>query len=117
MNIDRLDRDQRPDRCLNVAYFVYVFSLHPDGRARAHLQRASDDNYFSDLGSDLHGSAIQYLRSSASLRGGGRHWTLEMLADTFQVLDESVSPEREPYRRLPRVLLDYDRPLDRKSVV
>src|SRR5690625_5642107 len=34
-----------------------------------------------------------------------------MLADTFQVLDESVSPEREPYRRLPRVLLDYDRPL------
>lgn len=111
LNIDWLEHDRRADRSRYFAEFEYGFNLHPDWRARAHLQRASDDNYFSDLGSDLHGSAIQYLRSSASLRGGGRHWTLEMLADTFQVLDESVSPEREPYRRLPRVLLDYDRPL------
>src|SRR5699024_2134940 len=91
--------------------FDYRIRPAPGWSARADLQRASDENYFIDLGSNLNDSAIQFLRSSVSLRGTGRYWALDLLADTFQVLDESVGPGREPYRRLPRALLDVDRPM------
>ena len=36
-----------------------------------------------------------------------------MLVDDFQVLDDSVLPENEPYARLPRIAFWMDRPLGR----
>jgi LPS-assembly protein len=45
------------------------------------------------------------------LRGVGRYWNLQLMADDFQVIDESVSPDNEPYRRLPRLAYWSDRPL------
>lgn len=109
--IDWLPDDQRTGESRYYGEFDYHFKPAPDWMASLNLKRASDESYFIDLGSDLRQSAIQFLRSSASLRGSGRHWSLEVLADTFQVLDESVGPAQEPYRRLPRAVLDYDRPL------
>ncbi|RFF27230.1 MULTISPECIES: LPS-assembly protein LptD [unclassified Wenzhouxiangella] len=111
LRIDWLPEDKRTNDGRYYGEFDYRLRAHPGWVASANLKRASDDEYFIDLGSDLRDSAIQFLRSSASLRGFGRYWSLEVLADTFQVLDESVGPTREPYRRLPRTMLDVDRPL------
>ena len=109
--IDLLPEDRRTQEGRYFGEFDYRFKPAPGWLAALDLQRASDDEYFIDLGSDLRDSAIQFLRSSASLRGSGRYWSMEVLADTFQVLDDSVGPAQEPYRRLPRALLDVDRPL------
>jgi LPS-assembly protein len=109
--IDWLPDDKRTGESRYYGEFDYRLNPAPGWMAALDLKRASDDNYFIDLGSDLRDSAIQFLRSSVSLRGSGRYWSLEVLADTFQVLDESVGPGQEPYRRLPRALLDIDRPL------
>ncbi|WP_376695749.1 LPS-assembly protein LptD [Wenzhouxiangella sp. EGI_FJ10305] len=111
LRIDWLPEDHRTNDSRYYGEFDYRLQPHPGWIASANLKRASDDEYFIDLGSDLRDSSIQFLRSSASLRGSGRYWSLEMLADTFQVLDDSVGPTQEPYRRLPRTLLDIDRPL------
>ncbi|HET6563874.1 MAG TPA: LPS assembly protein LptD, partial [Xanthomonadales bacterium] len=54
-------------------------------------------------------TSLQFLYSTATITGAGRYWRLEMLADTFQVIDESVLPENQPYKRLPRVLLQADK--------
>ncbi len=109
--IDWLPEDKRTREGRYYGEFDYRFKPAPGWLAAVDLRRASDDDYFIDLGSDLRDSAIQFLRSSASVRGSGRYWSVEVLADTFQVLDDSVGPTREPYRRLPRVMLDIDRPL------
>jgi LPS-assembly protein len=74
------------------------------------LERVGDDRYFQDFGSSLHQTSLQFLYSSATVSGVGRYWNVEMLADKFQVIDESVQPENEPYRRLPRVAFWLDRP-------
>lgn len=108
---DWLPDDKRTDEGRYYGEFDYRLKPAEGWMASLDLRRASDDNYFIDLGSDLGDSAIQFLRSSASLRGVSRYWSLEVLADTFQVLDESVGPNQEPYRRLPRTLLKVDRPL------
>ncbi|RFF30556.1 LPS-assembly protein LptD [Wenzhouxiangella sediminis] len=109
--IDWLPDDQRTNESRYYGEFDYRFKPSDGWLATLDLKRASDEEYFIDLGSDLRDSAIQFLRSSAGLRGSGRYWSFEVLADNFQVLDESVGPTQEPYRRLPRTLLAIDRPL------
>lgn len=74
------------------------------------VDRVSDDNYFQDFGSSIYQTSLQYLYSTATITGTGRYWRLEMLADTFQVIDDSVLPQNEPYKRLPRLLFQADKP-------
>ena len=114
LDLEVLPDDRVDDRTRYFGQLDYAAVLAPDWRFNADLKRASDDNYFLDLGGGLTESALQFLRSSASLRGSGRIWSFEMLADTFQVLDESVAKGREPYRRLPRMLLEIDQPLGQR---
>lgn len=111
LDVEVLPSDRDADRNRYYGQFEYRARLAPRWGASTNLRRASDDDYFVDLGSDLVDSATQYLRSDATVRGSGRSWSLEMMADAFQVLDESVGPGAEPYRRLPRVSLNIDRPL------
>ncbi len=74
------------------------------------VDRVSDDTYFQDFGNSIYQTSLQYLYSTATVTGAGRYWRLEMLADTFQVIDEGVLARNEPYKRLPRVLLQADKP-------
>lgn len=111
LGFDWLPDDKRTGESRYYGEFDYRYRPTERWSAGLQLRRASDDDYFIDLGRDLSDSAIQFLRSSATLAGSGRHWVLEVMADDFQVLDESVGPGREPYRRVPRVTLGVDRPL------
>ncbi|MBT8055461.1 MAG: LPS assembly protein LptD [Gammaproteobacteria bacterium] len=75
------------------------------------LDRVSDERYFQDYGTSLRQTARQFVRSSALLSGVGRYWDFEFMADNFQVIDESIQPQNEPYRRVPRIAFWFDRPL------
>ncbi len=108
LNLDALPGDDLADRDRYFGQFEYRARLAPRWTASADLRRASDDRYFVDLGSELSDTAQRFLRSSVGVRGGGRIWSLDVLADTFQVLDDTVSPGNEPYRRLPRISLQVD---------
>jgi LPS-assembly protein len=74
------------------------------------LERVSDDRYFQDFGTNLGQTSKQFLRSSATISGVGRYWRFDLLADDFQVIDESVAPRNEPYRRAPRMTYGVDLP-------
>ena len=111
LNLDFLPGDDLAGRDRYFGQFEYQARLAPRWRATANLRRASDDRYFIDLGSELSDSAQRFLRSSIGVRGSGRIWTLDVLADAFQVLDETVRPGNEPFRRLPRITLQVDQPL------
>ncbi len=111
INLDVLPGDDLAGRDRYFGQFEYRARLAPRWWARADLRRASDDRYFIDLGSELTDSAQRFLRSSVGVRGNGRTWSLDILADAFQVLDDTVAPGNEPYRRLPRGTLQVDQPL------
>ena len=81
-------------------------------RSNIYVDRVSDIDYFQDFGTGLFETSRQFLRSRAALTGRGEYWNFELLADDFQVLDESVSGESEPYQRLPRAYFTLDQPLD-----
>jgi len=111
LDFEILPDDRRADSTRYYGQFDYRARLAPRWSARADLRRASDDDYFIDLGSDLVDSSVQFLRSVASVRGSGRDWTLDVMADDFQVLDANVAEGRKPYRRLPRALFLAGQPL------
>jgi LPS-assembly protein len=75
------------------------------------IDRVSDDQYFQDFANSLASASRQYLRSKAGIYGGGHYWTFSVIADDFQVVDDAVNALNEPYRRLPRIAFNLDRPL------
>lgn len=111
IDLEVLPSDRKADRNRYYGRFDYGAMLAPRWQAQLDLRRVSDNDYFVDLGGGLADSSVQFLRSAAGVRGSGRYWTANVQADTFQVLDAAVAPGAEPYRRLPRMQLLYDRPL------
>jgi len=110
------DWDYMPnDRKTDTERYRYMFKHEATPRARWRtrvvVDRVGDDRYYQDFGTNLGQTSRQFLRSSAELKGVGRYWNLLMMADDFQVIDEAVTPQNEPYRRLPRVLYWSDRPI------
>ena len=53
---------------------------------------------------------------AVELQLGGHYWILSAIADDFQVVDDSVNARHEPYRRVPRIAFDIDRPLGFKGL-
>lgn len=104
--------DDRKTRDLRYHYrFSHDARLSRRWRSRLLVDRVSDDHYFQDFSNSLAGASRQYLRSNAGIYGRGHYWTFAVIADDFQVVDESVDAFNEPYRRLPRIAFDLDRPL------
>jgi LPS-assembly protein len=116
LNFDWLPSDKKT-RDLRYHYrFQHGARLNQRWRTAVVFDRVSDDQYFQDFSNSLAAASRQYLRSKAGIYGGGHYWTLSVIADDFQVVDSSVKPSNEPYRRLPRVTFDIDRPLGLKGL-
>ncbi|GAB4167586.1 MAG: LPS-assembly protein LptD [Wenzhouxiangellaceae bacterium] len=113
LRFDYLPDDRKLDSDRWLARFDYRARLAQDWRLSIDFNRVDDPDHFIDLGNDLESSAIQFLRSDLSLSGHGRYWDFSATVDTFQVLDRAVTPEREPYDRLPRLEFSGDWPLYR----
>ncbi len=90
-------------------------AIDPSWLANAQLERVSDNDYFTDFGGNLAQTSRQYLRSQATLSGAGRYWLFTALLDDFQVLDDDVALQSQPYKRLPRLAFSLDAPLGRRG--
>ena len=110
-NFDYMPDDREDDRERWLGRVRHQLNLARGWRSELSVNRVSDADYFFDLGNDLDSSAIQFLRSDLRIVGQGRSWRLRTTFDTFQVLDDAVRPDREPYDRLPRVEFAGDWPL------
>ena len=63
----------------------------------------SDDNYFSDFGSDLSSTSQRYLQQFIDLRYLGKKQSLYIYVRNYQVTDPSIPARFEPYKNLPKV--------------
>jgi LPS-assembly protein len=111
LDFDYLPDDKKTDKDRYHYNFQHNAVLWSRWRSALVLERVSDEEYFLDFGASLFQTSRQFLRSSALMAGVGRYWNFEVLADDFQIIDDSIKPENEPYRRLPRLAFWVDRPL------
>jgi len=111
LNFDWLPSDKKT-RDLRYHYrFTHGARISRRWRSTVLVDRVSDDQYFQDFSTSLAAASRQYLRSKAGINGSGHYWTFSAIADDFQVVDDSVNASNEPYRRVPRIAFDIDRPL------
>lgn len=102
---DRADRDRwsyRLDHAGTLSRHFYVV---------ADINRVSDDRYFEDFGDSLSASATSLLPSSTYLYGRGSWWNMSFGGDDIEVTDPRVPPQAEPYRRLPRLTFEAEKPV------
>ncbi len=110
-NFDYLPDDSEADRDRWLGRIRYQGRLSRNWSTRLNFNRASDQDYFLDLGDELDDSTVQFLRSSLDFVGRGEQWMLRTTFDTFQVLDRDVSSGNKPFNRLPRMEFDGEWPL------
>ena len=111
LNIDYMGNDSKTDERRFHYRINHDARFSRRWRSRILVDRVSDDQYFQDFSNSLAAASRQYLRSRAGIYGGGHYWTFSVIADDFQVVDDSVDEFNEPYKRLPRIAFDVDRPL------
>ncbi len=111
LNFDWLPSDKKTRELRYHYRFSHRARLSRLWRSKVLIDRVSDDQYFQDFSNSLAQASRQYLRSNVGIYGRGHYWTFAVIADDFQVVDEAVNAFNEPYRRLPRIAFDMDRPL------
>lgn len=116
LNFDYMRNDTKTQSSRYHVTVNHNAFLSPRWRSELLLDRVSDDQYFQDFSTSLAAASRQYVRSRAGVHGGGKYWAVSMIADVFQVVDEAVIPTNEPYKRLPRIAFDVDRPLGSRGL-
>ena len=66
---------------------------------------ASDTQYLDDLSSSLSLSNTTHLERNVSLRYNRDNWNANILAQSFQTIDTSLTESSRPYRRLPQITI------------
>lgn len=67
------------------------------------LNRVSDDAYFRDLSNTVSGTSQTNLTREGLLTYGDGWWNVAARAQSFQTLQDPVTPVATPYRRLPQI--------------
>lgn len=106
-----LPNDDKADRDRHSFYLDHWGQLSRNFYLVADINRVSDDRYFEDFGDSLAASATSLLPSSAYLHGRGEWWSLAFGGDDIEVTDPRIARSDEPYRRLPRLTLEVDKPI------
>jgi len=75
------------------------------------IRRASDKAWFQDFGENLTTSTVILLNSSSYVTSSGDWWNAGAGADWYQIVTPGVPDRAAPYRRLPRVYFNAERPI------
>ncbi|MGI9335644.1 MAG: LPS-assembly protein LptD, partial [Gammaproteobacteria bacterium] len=97
------DRDLEKDR--SAISFMHASEFATNWRAGVDFSWVSDRDYFDDLGTNLGLSSRRYLRRRAELGYDAEGWFGLARVQDFQLLDETVAPEDQPYEALPQLLV------------
>ncbi|MEX1080828.1 MAG: LPS assembly protein LptD [Halofilum sp. (in: g-proteobacteria)] len=87
------------DRVLTQLYQEGEFGAW---RTEIDAARASDPDYFDDLGTGLSVSSQTHLRQRADLHWRGGAGRFRLRADAYQTLDQNIEDDDRPYERVPQ---------------
>ena len=102
--------DRMAGRDRGFLHFLDATALAPGWAFNANINRVTDKNYFQDFGNNLTTAAATLIGSSAYITGSGSWWNAGLGVDTWQITDPSIPDSAEPYKRLPRLYFDADKP-------
>ncbi|GAB3508541.1 LPS assembly protein LptD [Pseudoxanthomonas daejeonensis] len=111
VNAAYMPNDDLRDRDRGRFLFSGYHNIDEHWQARANLGWVSDTRYVEDFANRLAGISASYLQSTAGIYGVGAYWTAGAMAEHFQLTDYTLTDDNLPYSRLPRVYVNWERPL------
>ena len=100
---DRLKDDQ--SRSL-ISFRHRQKLLDDHGRLRMIFNNVSDDQYFEDFGSSIAATSQRFLDRRADFFYNGGNYRVRGVVQSYQTIDNTLTPGSGPYRRLPQVSFD-----------
>ena len=76
----------------------------------------SDEDYFSDLGTDLNLSSQTHLLRIGQASYSSDYWKIITRLQGYQTLDELITDQNKPYDRLPQIIFDGAYPLENLGI-
>ncbi|MGA1080579.1 MAG: LPS-assembly protein LptD [Steroidobacteraceae bacterium] len=100
-----LPSDRRYDADRGYLKLTHETRLGPFGRVIAHLEQASDRQYFEDFAKGPEGTSITHLERRLAWEILGNGWRGVAAVQNFQTIDQFLGPDQRPYSRLPQLAL------------
>lgn len=73
---------------------------------RVDYTTVSDDDYFSDLGTDLNATSQTNLLRLAEASYNGNYWDITARTQGYQTIDSAITDANKPYDRLPQIIVN-----------
>jgi len=102
--VEYLPNDSKFDGNRHTVAFEHRTLFDNGWRGDIDFREVSDNQYYEDLGGSLSVSSITHLNRRMLLDYYGDHWSLLAMFQDYQTIDDAITPEDEPYRRLPQIL-------------
>lgn len=106
--VEVLPSDNVLDKTRYLGVFKNSLRLTPHLSTTIDASHVSDVDYFNDLGSNISFANFRFLRSQAGINYNRPGVRFLSQVENYQVVDKSIVPAAQPYRRLPQVKLDLD---------
>lgn len=110
LQVNYLPHDRVTGGDRGYLHFQDSTALAPGWNFSANVNRVTDKSYFQDFGNSLTVAATSLIGSSAYITGSGEWWNAGLGVDTYQITDPTIPDSAEPYKRLPRIYFNADRP-------
>ena len=98
-----LANDKFTDTDRKLALFKHKGSFSNGWSANVDYTKVSDEDYFADLETTLDANAKTHLDQKAQIGFQRQHWSGSMLVQNHQTLDELITDNDKPYRKVPQV--------------
>ncbi len=103
LNVEYLVNDQETGEARGVIDWRHVTRFAPRTRLLIDATDVSDNDYFEDFGVGFEGTSVQFVNRYMDLRHDTAAWTLNARAQGYQVIDNTLAAEDEPYRIAPQL--------------
>lgn len=92
--------------------------LENRGRLDLEYNRVSDQFYFEDFSSQLELASTRFLERKADLRYSGANgwWSTQVRVQDYQLVDRSTAITARPYKRLPQVTFNFNKPRENHAL-
>jgi len=105
LTAEYLYHDRDYDEARGVFDLEHVTHLQPLTRFLVDAAYATDTSYFEDFGVGFEGTSVTFLNQLAEARKDTQHWSFIGRVQNYQVLDQGLTDDEEPYSRLPQALV------------
>ena len=103
LNVEYLVNDQETGEARGVIDWRHVTRFAPRTRLLIDATNVSDNDYYEDFGVGFEGTSVQFVNRYVELRHDMSAWSFNARAQGYQVIDDSLAYEDEPYRIVPQL--------------